>query len=479
MAKWMLAAGVVIGLPLTSTAQMHSGSSSAPLLYVRFASPAAARATLFQGPGQGKEFTAPVTVGLRPGYIYRVKIANLPDHTDAALFPTLEVRGTLQLPSNLRASNYPAPIVLSQEDIERALAGTLVTKVLYLEHPDHAVPAATRPDQPLETDVRALVDPVAEARLVGRPLVIIRFGGRTLTDAELAAEAIPGTVLLPGDKALGAPAARPYVPWAGCPVYDPYAGPRPPEEECLRDGGDAGLPAGLDREGRLHGLDPADTVAVYSDSKGGKHIAVSNPVHLCVPRFAVIRGFVTPIGYNARLAIGDTARVQGQIVMAARVPSLETKQNEQLAGLQTRERPSGTESTIGTIPVEQLQGNAFLIGRYGEQAITGVMVQKTHVPPDRPLVLQKWADKQAAQIGELVTFHLKYTNQGGQPITGIELSDSLTGRLEYVPGSAQSDRGAVFTMRDNEAGSLILHWEIGGALPPGQSGVVTFQARVR
>src|SRR5437868_12049118 len=178
MGKWMLAAGVVIALPLTSTAQMHSGSSSAPLLYVRFASPAAARVTLFQGPGQGKEFTAPVTVGLRPGYIYRVKMANLPEHADAALFPTLEVRGTLQLPSNLRASNYPAPIVLSQEDIERALAGTLVTKVIYLEHPDRAVPAASRPDQPLETDVRALVDPVAEARLVGRPLVIIRFGGR-------------------------------------------------------------------------------------------------------------------------------------------------------------------------------------------------------------------------------------------------------------------------------------------------------------
>ena len=115
---------------------MHSGSSSAPLLYVRFASPAAARVSLFQGPGQGREFTAPVTVGLRPGYIYRVKMANLPEHADAALFPTLEARGTLQLPSNLRASNYPAPIVLSQEDIERALAGTLVTKVIYLKGAD-------------------------------------------------------------------------------------------------------------------------------------------------------------------------------------------------------------------------------------------------------------------------------------------------------------------------------------------------------
>src|SRR5439155_6894027 len=140
------------------------------------------------------------------------------------------------------------------------------------------------------------------------------------------------------------------------------------EEECLRDGGDAGLPAGLDRDGRLHGLDPADTAAVYIDSKGARHIAVSNPVCICVPRFAVIRAFVTPIGYSARVAVGDTERVQGQFMMQVKMPSVVTKQNEQLAALQSKERPSGTENSVGTVPVAQLQGNAFLIGRYQNQA---------------------------------------------------------------------------------------------------------------
>ena len=475
----ILAFAAVMGLPLASLAQMAHPGGAAPLLYVRFVVPPATQISIYQGTPDGRPFTGPVVAGFRPGYIYRVKIANLPDHPQEALYPTLEVRGTLQLPPNLRAANYPAPLVFSQEDVERALAGGLVTKVIYLESPDRAFGVATQPDQPLETEVRPTLDPVAEARLLGRPVLILRLGGRTLTDQEVAREAVAGTVLLPGDKMLGPPMRPPYVPWACFPVYDPIAGPKPAIEECLRDGGDAGVPAGLDQEGRLHGLDPADTVAVYADSKGGKHVAVSNPVLICVPRFAVIRTLVLPVGYNVLQAPGSTAKAQGQLVVRTRVPSIENKQSEQLTAVVSPERPSAIENSVGTIPIARLEGLAFLSGHYGEKTITGVVVQETPVPPDRPLLLRKWADKQAALIGEVVTFHLKYTNQGGQPITGITLSDSLTGRLEYVPGTAKTDREALFTMKENEAGSLILQWQIGGALLPGQSGETVFQARVR
>jgi hypothetical protein len=34
-------------------------------------------------------------------------------------------------------------------------------------------------------------------------------------------------------------------------------------------------------------------------------------------------------------------------------------------------------------------------------------------------------------------------------------------------------------MQQNEAGSVILRWEINGRLPPGESGIISFQARVR
>ena len=63
--------------------------------------------------------------------------------------------------------------------------------------------------------------------------------------------------------------------------------------------------------------------------------------------------------------------------------------------------------------------------------------------------------------------------------TDVAVTDSLSGRLEYVEGSAQSDRDAVFTLAQNEAGSVVLRWEVSGTLQPGQSGRVRFKVRVR
>jgi uncharacterized repeat protein (TIGR01451 family) len=78
-----------------------------------------------------------------------------------------------------------------------------------------------------------------------------------------------------------------------------------------------------------------------------------------------------------------------------------------------------------------------------------------------------------------VTFHLKFTNQGGQPISDVVVTDSLTGRLEYVPGSSRANRETIFTMQQNEAGSLLLQWQVVGRLQPRESGEITFQARIR
>ena len=48
-----------------------------------------------------------------------------------------------------------------------------------------------------------------------------------------------------------------------------------------------------------------------------------------------------------------------------------------------------------------------------------------------------------------------------------------------IRDSARSDREAALTTTPNEAGSVILRWELTGKLPPGASGTVAFQARVR
>lgn len=514
----------------------------APLLCVRLVGPAAAKVVFHTGKQQTRSFPLPVTAGLRPGYIYRLQISGFPGYPGLVFYPSLEVRGSLVLPKASRPFDHPVPLSFSADDVERTLRGELVTKAIVLEHPDQAIPAASTPDQPLEIDVGPR-DPVAEGRLRGRLVLIVRLGGRELSSEELDYQAVPGTVLLPGDRMLPAPAAPPYMPWACFRMIDPIAGAKPPDEECLQDGGDIGIRTGIGPNGEILGLDPSDTAAAYTDSRGQRKVSVSNRICVCVPRFLVVRGITALIGYTTAVNPVGAQTIHGQTQMQGRVPSLEANQNKHLGAIRGRAKGSGFVASenldfISRVDVlnayhveveigEQLGTSRMLllteeqrtqlskkmefalgfqrqagpsanqsiqegpqaVGRVagvdifvGAQDTREVLASCHHVtppPPDKPLYLYKWADRTSAKVGDVVTFYLKYSNVGGKTITDVAVSDSLTGRLEYIPGSAKSDRDAVFTTRTNAAGSLVLNWEIRGPLLANQSGIVTFQARVR
>ena len=516
---------------------------TSPLLFVQVLGEPGLRATFYQGHARGRSFDAPVVAGVRPGYFYRLQISNLPGHPGVSIYPTLEVRGSLKLSPKLKAIRYPAPVRLTEADIESVLAGNLICKVIYLEDPDRAVPTTAPPAMPLEVNLPPASNLLAEARDRGRPMLIVRMGGRLLvSDEELCRSNVPGTILFPGEKVLMPAAAPPCLLWDHRPFYDTRLGPKPPSEECLNDGGDHGNRAGFDANGQLAGVEPEDTVAEYTDSHGRRHVTHSNCVCLCVPRFAVLR-CETPLNrYDGVQGVSDARKVQYQRRVDALTPPLQTRKYEQLQGARGRERPSINENVariIGVTHFEVLQavdvplGPIALLGtkamltlseiertrlvkqlelarqlsnrerlqQSGSVTVTSVVgrieagprvvkaeaetrdltvcCNEVPCPPDKPLVLIKCADRPSAQIGDVVTFTLKYSNHGGKPITDVAVTDSLTTRLEYVPGSAQSDRPAVFTTQANEAGSLILRWEITGRLMPGSSGVVRFQARVR
>jgi uncharacterized repeat protein (TIGR01451 family) len=262
-------------------------------------------------------------------------------------------------------------------------------------------------------------------------------------------------------------------------VFDPKLGPRVSEAECLRDGGDHGIPAGLDRDGQLRGVDPADTVAAYKDSHGQAHVAVSNPVCICVPRYAVLRSITRPIGEDVAIRLVAAQIAEKNQLLQSRTPSVVVRESVALEAVRGRERSSAIVSQEGLVNLSNSQGLTTISGKMKEQSVTGTMIEKAPVLPDRPLLLCKSADKQAAQIGEIVNFTIRYTNRGGQPISDVVVVDSLTARLEYVPTSSQADKPAIFTMQENEAGSMMLRWQINVPLGPGQSGEVKFQAKVR
>jgi uncharacterized repeat protein (TIGR01451 family) len=89
------------------------------------------------------------------------------------------------------------------------------------------------------------------------------------------------------------------------------------------------------------------------------------------------------------------------------------------------------------------------------------------------------ADRSEARPGDVVTFTLRYDNLGPRELYHVRIVDNLTPRLELVLDSETSDRSGVVKFEDNQEGSLVLTFELDGALPPKTGGVVTFQARVR
>jgi len=452
-----------------------------PLMYVRFAGPPGVKVTFYRSV-KGTSFETPFVAGFRPGYVYRMQVDNIPDNPGMTLFPTLEVRGSLQLQMRTRNADFPAGLYFNIDDVAVVRAGGLVTKVITLERPDQAIPAASDANQPLEVPVTVRQDPLEEAQLRGKALAVMHLGRRQYTPQELAAEAIAGTVLLPGEKVLGEPASPPRLMSRCYPIIDPIAGPADwTRDVTLYDGGDTPPPAGYSR-GKLRGVNPSDTVAEYVDARGYKRVVASNRVGILVPRFVIIRGESTLAEHSMPIALGGTGAVHGRETIRFHQPTFAFNQNQHLDLLKGRERVSSTVASTAITVIGGLES----LRRY-ERIVPGVTTvtantlgpQTVKPAPDRPLKIDKWPDKHAALIGDVITFSIRCTNQSGHAVRDIVLHEDLTTRFEYIPGTAKNDREAQFTTQPNDAGSLHLRWDLPGELPPGESATVTFQVRVR
>src|SRR5437762_1783364 len=100
-----------------------------PLLFVRVVAPDGSRVVFRPGTPEARAFAAPAVAGFRPGYGYRVQIVGLPDQPDRVLAPSFEVIDSLHMPPGLRAEDFPATVVFTEDDLRRAATGGMVTKV--------------------------------------------------------------------------------------------------------------------------------------------------------------------------------------------------------------------------------------------------------------------------------------------------------------------------------------------------------------
>ncbi|MEX2141570.1 MAG: hypothetical protein WD894_20055 [Pirellulales bacterium] len=132
-----------------------------------------------------QEFSAPQTTPLKVGMliapVYRLRVTQIPNHLGEEVYPTIEIINRIYPPVG-EEFRFPVPIELTQADLELALSGKFVTRVVYLEDPQQALPVAPVDDEQRYFEVRPSDDPLEVADRLGRPVAIIRLGGR-LPDA--------------------------------------------------------------------------------------------------------------------------------------------------------------------------------------------------------------------------------------------------------------------------------------------------------
>jgi hypothetical protein len=145
---------------------------------VRIRAPQGARIALAREGAFETSLSGDVLVGMQIGPVYRLQVTEIPNNAGLEIFPTVEVIDRLYPPQGL-ALRFPIPVELTLDELELAARGAFVTRVIYVEDPHQALPIAQPADgeQPW-IEAPTGEDPLVEADLRGRPVAILRIGGR-------------------------------------------------------------------------------------------------------------------------------------------------------------------------------------------------------------------------------------------------------------------------------------------------------------
>ena len=287
-----------------------------------------------QGDGGGL-----LTVGLKRGVGYRLRIANLPERPGVELFPVIEVVGHLHRPEGIDPGKYPIRVIFTFEDLDTVInQSRLVTKVIYLEDPDQALPFRMPKDQIPMVSLNPAENPLRVAAALGRPMAIVRLGGRRPTLEEV--QGGPGDFGLDYAARLGGTPCPflmqdgsrcPMV--AGPPCTAAKTPPQPllPRDEFLCDGGDRGAPIQIGSDGRMGGVEPRDAAVRFDIGLGDRsqpRTLPTNVVCIYAPRYAEVRvttgsnaGGRRPAHPDRRpLRIDEDGQHQGRIPEAGAEP---------------------------------------------------------------------------------------------------------------------------------------------------------------
>jgi hypothetical protein len=166
---------------------MRGGPLSGYCQPAEIRAPEGARIAPATGNGFAEGQAQPLLVGLAIGPVYRFKVTDIPNNPGAEVFPTVEMVDRLYPPPG-QSLRFPVPIELTQQELEMAAEGRFVTRVIYVEDPQLALPDAEKQAGATRwIEVRPGDDPLVTADSLGRPIAILRMGGRVPDANELDA----------------------------------------------------------------------------------------------------------------------------------------------------------------------------------------------------------------------------------------------------------------------------------------------------
>ncbi len=120
---------------------------------------------------------SPRLVALAIAGVYRIRVTGIEFHEGEEVFPTIELIDRLYAPAG-QAARFPIPVELTHTDLELALEGKFVTRVIYLEDPDRALPRRQAGHETQWLDAGQGENPLKLADELGRPVALLRIGGR-------------------------------------------------------------------------------------------------------------------------------------------------------------------------------------------------------------------------------------------------------------------------------------------------------------
>jgi hypothetical protein len=144
------------------------------------------------------QLTVPARYNFNQGYIYRLKITNIPGRAGVALYPSIEVAPTTPITDAYLAHNA-IPVQFTSEDFDQVVdGGNFVTKVIYLPDPKYQELAVSGVETLVSTRLEPGVDPILEADKRGTILLIVRLGAIDLETPAQPGAAAPMNAVVPG-----------------------------------------------------------------------------------------------------------------------------------------------------------------------------------------------------------------------------------------------------------------------------------------